>query len=98
MARIELAAEIADDFERILEYLLRHEAVEPTARIAEIVRAIDVLEFNPRIGRPVSRVLRELIIGRDANGYVALYTYLAQIDTVFVLAIRGQREAGYARN
>ena len=38
--------------------------------------------------------MSELIIGRDSHGYVALYRYVAAIDTVFVLAIRGQREAG----
>jgi hypothetical protein len=39
--------------------------------------------------------MRELVIGRDARGYVALYRYAPEIDTVFVLAIRSQREAGY---
>jgi toxin ParE1/3/4 len=38
-----------------------------------------------------------LVIGRRARGYVALYRYIEQIDTVFVLAIRSQREAGYGR-
>jgi len=28
---------------------------------------------------------------------VALYGYVAEIDTVFVLALRNQREAGYTR-
>ncbi|MGH8579450.1 MAG: type II toxin-antitoxin system RelE/ParE family toxin, partial [Gammaproteobacteria bacterium] len=41
---------------------------------------------------------RELVIGRSARGYVALYRYIEQIDTVFVLAIRSQREAGYSRS
>ena len=31
------------------------------------------------------------------HGYIALYSYVAVIDTVFVLAIRGQWEAGYVR-
>jgi len=31
------------------------------------------------------------------RGYVALYRYIEQADTVFVLAIRSQREAGYGR-
>lgn len=38
------------------------------------------------------------MIGRHARGYVALYRYIAEIDTVFVLALRGQREAGYTKN
>lgn len=40
--------------------------------------------------------LRELVIGKRARGYVALYRYVAEIDVVFVLAIRSQREAGWA--
>jgi plasmid stabilization system protein ParE len=60
-------------------------------------RAIDVLESNPLIGRPASGDLRELVIGRRARGYAALYRYVPEIGTVFVLAIRGQKEAGYTR-
>ena len=41
--------------------------------------------------------LRELVIGRHARGHVALYRYVAELDTGFVLAIRGQKEAGYTR-
>jgi plasmid stabilization system protein ParE len=95
MARIELAPEVADDFERIIEHLELHEAKHPARRIGEIIAAIDVLEHNPLIGRPATNGKRELIIGRDAHGYVALYSYVPDIDTVFVLAIRSQREAGY---
>lgn len=98
MSRIELAPEVADDFDRILEHLLRHEVADAASRIEDIVRAIDVLERNPLIGRAVRADLRELVIGRRARGYVALYRYVAEIDTAFVLAIRGQKEAGYARN
>lgn len=95
MARIELAPEVADDFERIIEHLAQHEASNPAGRIREIIAAIDVLEYNPLIGRQVANDKRELIIGRDAHGYVVLYYYLPGADTVFVLAVRSQREAGY---
>lgn len=49
------------------------------------------------IGRPVHTDKRELVIGRRSHGYVALYRYVVEIDTVFVLALRSQREAGYIR-
>ena len=97
MSRIELAPEVADDFERILDHLVSHDAADPAGRIGEIVQAIDVLAGNPLIGRPAPQDLRELVIGRRARGYVALYRYVAEIDTVFVLALRSQREAGYRR-
>lgn len=50
----------------------------------------------PMIGRPVTRDKRELVIGRRSHGYVALFRYVVDVDTVFVLAVRSQREAGYA--
>ena len=96
MARIELAPEIRDDFDRILEHLAKHAVEDARSRIREIIQAIDVLQHNPLIGRPASADTRELIIGRSALGYVALYRYIDPLDTVFVLTIRGQREAGYA--
>ncbi|MEP7063628.1 MAG: type II toxin-antitoxin system RelE/ParE family toxin [Betaproteobacteria bacterium] len=96
MSRIEFALDVADDIDRILEHLLAHQGADAPSRVEDIIRAIDVLERNPLIGRLVSGDLRELVIGRRARGYVALYRYVAELDTVFVLAIRGQKEAGYA--
>ncbi|MDK9725716.1 MAG: type II toxin-antitoxin system RelE/ParE family toxin [Sterolibacteriaceae bacterium MAG5] len=96
MSAIELAPEVRGDFERILERLAQHEAADPAQRIREIIAAIDVLEHNPLIGRPAAGGKRELVIGRRAHGYVALYRYVAEMDIVFVLAIHSQREAGYA--
>lgn len=95
MSRIELAPEVGDDLERILDHLSQHDVTAPAARIGDIIEAIDVLETNPQIGRPVTSGMRELIIGRNSRGYVALYRYVPELDTVFVLAIRSQREAGY---
>ena len=95
MSRIELAPEVGEDFDRILDHLVRYGVEDPASRIREIVLAIDVLEHNPLIGRPIAGEKRELVIGRRSRGYVALYRYVAEIDTVFVLALRSQREAGY---
>ena len=98
MARIELAPELTDDFDRILDHLLAQEAKNASSRVSDIVSAIEVLGQHPLIGRPVSADLRELVIGRSAHGYVALYRYVEEVDTVFVLAIRGQKESGYRRD
>jgi len=95
MSRIELAPELGDDLDRILDHLASHAVDDVPARIHEIIQAIDVLEHNPLIGRPVDGGKRELVIGRRSRGYVALYRYVTEIDTVFVLALRSQREAGY---
>ena len=97
MSRIELAPEVGEDFDRILDHLEQYQVENPVARIHEIVAAIGVLETNPLIGRPAESSKRELVIGRRSHGYVALYRYVAEIDTVFVLAIRAQREAGFGQ-
>lgn len=97
MSRIELAPEVGDDFERIFDHLAQYDVDDMPLRIQEIIQAIAVLDQSPLIGRPVYDDKRELVIGRRSRGHVALYRYIAEIDTVFVLAVRSQREAGYTR-
>ncbi|MHB0927203.1 MAG: type II toxin-antitoxin system RelE/ParE family toxin [Gallionellaceae bacterium] len=96
MSRIELAPEVGDDLDRILDYLAEYQVENPVLRIREIIEALNVPEHNPLIGRPANNDKRELVIGRHSHGYVALYRYVAEVDTVFVLAVRNQREAGFA--
>jgi plasmid stabilization system protein ParE len=98
VARVELAPEAGDDFDRIFDHLADHDLEHAVARVGEIIEALNVLETNPEIGRPAPRDKRELVIGRGSRGYVALYRYVPELDTAFVLAIRSQREAGYRRN
>ncbi len=91
MARVELAPEVLDEFDRFFDHMARFEIADEPARIGEIVQAIQVLIHSPLIGRPVKGGKRELVIGRDAQGYVALYRFVDSIDTVFVLAIHGSQ-------
>ena len=97
MSRVEIAPEIGEDFDRIFDHLAQHDLENAPERIGATIRAFDVLETNPLIGRPAANGMRELIIGRGSRGYAALYRYLDELDTVFVLAVRSQREAGYRR-
>jgi plasmid stabilization system protein ParE len=83
------------DFERIFDFLFEHAPDTPVDRIESIVAALDVLESSPLIGRPVENGKRELVIATGASGYVALYRYLPELDTVFVLGVRSQRELGH---
>jgi toxin ParE1/3/4 len=90
-----LSPHALDDLDRILSHLVEHGIGDAGERVADIVAALDVLTRNPMIGRPVELAMRELVIGRGARGYVALYEYRAEIDEVRIAAVRGQREAGY---
>ncbi|MDQ3525839.1 MAG: type II toxin-antitoxin system RelE/ParE family toxin [Luteimonas sp.] len=85
-----------EDLDRIVEHLHGHEMDGADARADEIISALDVLADNPLIGRPAGDDKRELLIGRGTRGYLALYRYLPLIDTALILAIRAQREGGYA--
>lgn len=55
------------------------------------------LETNPDIGKPLDDLpeLRELVVTFGESGYVALYRHELESDTVYVLAFRHQKEAGY---
>ncbi|WP_208507427.1 type II toxin-antitoxin system RelE/ParE family toxin [Variovorax paradoxus] len=95
MAHIELAPAVLEDIDRFVEHMVLHQAVDMPERVDEIIQAIQVLAHSPLIGRPVRQGKRELVIGKGVRGYVALYRYLAEIDTVFILALRAQRESGF---
>lgn len=97
IVRVELAPGVLDDFDRFFDHMVRFEVTDAPARIEEIVRAMDLLTYGPLIGRPVRGGKRELVIGRDGHGYVAVYLFMPGVDTVFVLALRSQRERGYKR-
>ena len=98
MARVRLVPAVLDDLDRIVEHLHQQEVEDAAARVEQIVSGLDVLADNPLIGRPSGNALRELVIGRGSRGYIALYRYVAVVDTVFVLAIRAQREGGHTRD
>lgn len=97
MSRIELAPGVLDDFDRIFDHIAQYDPLGAADRIGSIVDALQVLCHSPQMGRPAQGGKRELVIGRATRGYVALYHYLEGIDTVFVLALRSQREAGFKR-
>ena len=98
MSRIILAPELRADFDRIFDFLFEYAPEYAAPRIEAITDAIDVLASSPLIGRPVAFGQRELIISTGASGYLALYRYDPAADTVFILALRSQRERDYKRS
>lgn len=95
MTRWLIAPEAADDLDRLTELLLETSPTIAVETVDLILDALDVLARHPRMGRPVHRGLRELVISRGRNGYLALYTYDEQTDIALVLAVRHQRELDY---
>ena len=98
MSRIILSSQLRADFDRIFDFLFEQAPEYAAPRIEAITDAIDVLASSPLIGRPVAFGQRELIISPGASGYLALYRYDPAADTVFILALRSQRERDYKRS
>jgi plasmid stabilization system protein ParE len=96
VARLIYSAKALADFERLTDFLIESDAGAALETVALIEEAVNVLERHPLIGRPVEHPLRELVISRGRSGHVALYSFVPLQDTVLILAIRHQREAGYA--
>lgn len=97
MTRIEFAPEVMDDLDRFVEHMSSVGTDDVEQRIDDLLGALQILAHSPLIGRAVRDGKRELVIGTGSRGYVALYRHVDAIDTVFILALRGQREAGYKR-
>lgn len=97
MSRIELAPEVLDDLDRFVVHMASFGVDDIGQRVDDLIAAIQVLAHSPNVGRRAKGDKRELVIGTGSRGDVALYRYVEPVDTVFILALRGQREAGYKR-
>lgn len=94
MRQLELAEPAVRDLERIVDFAEANEDGAGRRRVLAILRSLQVLIESPFIGRPSGRGTRELIIGRGALGFVALYRLDEGAERVLVLGLRGRREAG----
>ena len=90
-----LANEAAADLERLTDFLLETSPAAALATVNIVLDGLNILASHPKVGRPLAHGQRELVISRGRTGYLALYRYDAQADTVLVLAVRYQRESDY---
>jgi len=96
VARIAVTPKAVSDLERLRIFLLESDPTAADETTDLVLSGISVLADHPLIGRLVDAGRRELVISRGRSGYIALYRYYEARDAVLVLAIRHQREAGYA--
>ena len=96
MARLIYTAHALADLERLTDFLLETDP-DAALRTAELIEeAVNILKHHPLVGRPIDQDLHELVISRGRTGYVALYSHEEREDCILILAVRHQREAGYA--
>ena len=97
MPRVIITQGAANGLERCRLFLVEKNPQAARRAGQAIERQFSLLETNPDIGRPLDDLpeLRELIVAFGESGYVALYRHELESDTVYVLAFRHQKEAGY---
>ena len=95
MARLIYTQRALSDLERLTDFLLETDATAALETVGLITEAMRILDNHPLIGRPAEHGLRELVISHGRSGYLALYSHERAHDTVLMLAVRHQREAGY---
>ena len=97
MPRVIITAGAAQGLERCRLFLAEKNPLAARRAGQAIVRTFEFLESDPELGRPFDDApeLRELVIEFGDAGYVALYRYSVETNTVYVLAFRHQKQAGY---
>lgn len=97
MPRLIIAEGAVAGLERCRLFLEEHSPAASQRAARAITAGFAALAANPNIGRPfdLAEGLRLLSISFGDAGYVALYRYDPDADTVTVLAFRHQREAGF---
>jgi plasmid stabilization system protein ParE len=98
MAQVVIARKAAKKIAEIRAYYAQRDEEAAGRAVEALVSAFRPLQSHPQMGRPAGDQahLRELIIPFGATGFVALYRIDERNQRVVILAIRHQREAGYA--
>ena len=84
-------SELAHEFHRLAE--------KRWAKVARGGKTLSLEDAEAHLAQRAAPALlggqRELVIGRGAQGYLARYRDLVEVDVAVVLAIRSQRALGY---
>jgi plasmid stabilization system protein ParE len=96
VARVEVSARALRDLERLFDFIAEAKPTVAQRQLVSVRAAFALLAEHPLLGRVAERGRRELVLSRGRYGYVAKYRWLPSEDIVLVLAVRDQREAGYA--
>ena len=97
MSRLIVTEGAVQGLDHCRRFLLEKSAIA-AKRAAEVIKYhLSLLQSSPESGRPLDDhpELRELIIPFGDSGYVALYRFDGDSDTLYILAFRHQKEAGY---
>jgi plasmid stabilization system protein ParE len=98
VARVEVAERALADLERLFDFIAEEDPARARKQVLSVRRAFELLAEHPLLGREAEEGRRELILSRGRYGYIAKCRWLPAEDTVLILAVRHQREAGYTED
>ena len=96
MARVEVTPRALRDLERRFDFIASEDPARAREQLLSVRRALELLAEHPLLGRTAEKGRRDLVLARGRYGYVAKYRWLPADEVVLILAVRHQREAGYA--
>ena len=84
------------DISRLRRFLIDKNPRAAQRAVAAIRERLVAVNETPQAGRPLPNLdpFRETLIPFGDGGYLARYRYDGSTDTVYVVAIRHQRESG----
>ena len=96
MPRLAFTNEAITDLSRLRQFLAGKSPAAARRAIETIRERLQALPNTPEIGRPLRNKpeYRELVIPFGDGGYIARYRYSEARQTVYVVAIWHQKEAG----
>jgi plasmid stabilization system protein ParE len=98
MAQVQISARALADLERLFDFIAAEDPAQARRQVPSVHKAFALLADHPLLGRRAEDARRELILSRGRFGYIAKYRWLPVEDIVLILAVRHQREAGYAED
>jgi len=96
MSRLIWSRQALLDVQRLYRFLAVKNIAATTRAIKSVRQGVKVLGYQPGIGRTVEDIpeeFREWLIDFGNSGYVARYRFDG--ETITILAVRHQKEAGY---
>ena len=96
MSHLRLTEAAIADISRLRRFLIDKNPRAAQRAVAAIRERLIAVTEAPQAGRPVPNLdpFREILIPFGDGGYLARYRYDESTDTVYVIAIRHQREIG----
>lgn len=97
MPYLKLTEAAVDDISRLRRFLIDKNPRAAQRAVGAIRERLLAVMQTPQAGRPVPNLdpFREILIPFGDGGYLARYRYDISTETIYVVAIRHQREAGY---